>query len=240
MTTRNLIREIIDGWLKEHPSRSISHLVKLSGVSDSTIRRLKDGITSPTLDSIISLGRATGQNNLAKAAIEQYFPRCSSMVEKNEMLAEKQIQSDPSEFFETSFDTKLFMSIIARDEILKSDFKEQFGDYGLRLLDRVVSLGYANEDSPGHVTLSQKWFSWRSSDDVLRTLQHLATEFPIEDLGNPEATVGVLTKAVSQSTVERIRAVVDRALLEIQEAMREDSSTDGKVISVAMMMQPIK
>lgn len=71
---KEVVGEMIEDWVNEHPSRSLMKLQELSGVSDTTLRRIKDGAQSPGFETIMSIGRATKNAVKWKEAIARYYP----------------------------------------------------------------------------------------------------------------------------------------------------------------------
>jgi hypothetical protein len=244
LSWRVLMKEIltvmVEQWIEEKPMRTVPLLAKISGVGETTIRRAVGGSNTPALDTIVSLGRATGKRSLMLEAVLKYYPTCFEVIEKSGMGADKQPEADTSEFLEASVSTTLFLSLYTRTGLSKKSVKAQHGTKGLAILDRMIGIGVAIAKDEDHVVARENWYSYHTPEEVLRTIRNLTLDFDKSSIGSDFARMTVLSESVNSETAKRIQSIVDRAVVDIRALMNDPNSIGTDVVAVSLLMQPVK
>lgn len=236
--SKEVLAEMVDEWLSAKPTRNIGTLARSSGVGESTLRRIQTGTGKPSLDVIISIGRATGARDKMMEAIETYYPNCAPVMMKSSMAVGSQPEADTTEFFETGLSTKLILSLFSREGLSKKSIEMTHGKKGVEILDRLLELGIAQPEGERLVS-TEKWYSYRSPDEVLRVIRNLTSEFEKTDLGSDFARIGVLSESVNAAGAARIQNVVDDAIAKIRNIMDDSSTLGDNVVTVSLLMQRI-
>lgn len=233
---REVVAEMVDEWLSARPSRNIGTLARSSGVGESTLRRIQTGIGKPSLDVIISIGRATGAREKMLAAIETYYPNCVPVIANSSMGAGPQPEVDTTEFFETSLSTILFLSLFTREGLSKASVERAHGKKGLDVLERLLEMGVARAEGTRLVS-TEKWYSYRSPDELLRVMRNLTSEFEKSDLGSDFARMCVLSESVNSDGAAKVQNIIDEAISKIRKIMDDPSTIGDNVVSVSLLMQ---
>lgn len=239
MTTKELVTEMVDEWLAARPGRSISMLARQSGVGETTLRRIQNASGKPSLDVIVSIGRATGQRDKMLAAIETHYPNCVPVIAKSSMGAGPQPEGDTSEFFENSLSTSLFLSLFTRDGLSRESIERDHGKKGLDIVDRFVEMGLARTEG-GRVFSVEKWYSYRSPEELLRVMRNLTMEFEKSDIGSEFARLSVLSESVNVAAASKIQSIIDEAIAKVRAVMDDPATAGDNVVSVSLLMQRVK
>ena len=236
---KDLVSEMVEEWLSARPSRNIGVLARMSGVGESTLRRIQAGTGKPSLDVIISIGRTTGARDKMLAAIETHYPSCVPVIAKSSMACGPQPEADTSEFFENSLSTTLFLSLFSRDGLSRNGVEKKHGKKGLDVLERLLEMKIAKQEGSKFFS-AEKWYSYRSPDELLRVIRNLTNDFEKADLGSDFARMSVLSESVNPAGAARIQTIVDEAIAKIRTVMDDSTSLGDNVVSVSLLMQRIQ
>lgn len=238
--SKDIVTEMINNWLTERPTRSITNLMKLSGLSDSTLRRAQAGQTKPALETIVSIGTATGQRDQMLAAVEKHYPNCLNVLSNGKMSAGEPVEFDANEFLEPGTSTLLLLSLFTKKGLTRASVTESYGSTGNTILNKLVESGIAKEIEPGRIVPEEQWHCYRTPDEVLRLIRNLSLSFDKSLIGSEFARMGVLAESVSDKAAARIQAIMDDAIVEVRKVMDEPASIGDSVVAVSMLMQAIK
>jgi|GEM_PF-2771241 len=236
---KEIVGEMIDEWLTGHSSRSVALLVKLSKVSDSALRRIRDGSQVASLESIVAIGCATGQHDKMLAAVETYYPHCVNFLAKIGVAEGPQIEGDPSDLLSSSVASAIFISLLARKSLTRAAVGEQFGRSGTDVLEKLVSLGIAREDDHAFVPIAPT-YTYKTVQELLTLMGTLVSSFDKASVGSHTARLGMLTDALDPQGCAAVQNILDNAMAQIREVMDKHASVSGEVIAVSVIMQPVK
>jgi hypothetical protein len=236
---KDLLAEMIDDWLAARPSRNVGALARSSGVGESTLRRIQSGTGKTTLDVIISIGRATGHRDKMLAAIETHYPHCVPVIARSAMAASPQPEGDTSEFFENSLTTSLFLSLFTHEGIFKESVERSHGKKGLDVLERLVEMGVARYEGTRIVAI-EKWYSYRSPEELLKVIRNLTLEFDKSDLGSEFARMSVLSESLNPAGAAKVQSILDDAIAQVRKVMDDGSTLGDNVVPVSLLMQRLK
>jgi hypothetical protein len=239
--TKDYLAEMVDDWLGARPNRNIEMLAKQASIGATTLRRIQSGdrVGKPALDVIISVGRATGQRDRMLSAIETHYPHCVSLIAQGQMATGVPVDADTSDVFEDSLVTTLFLSLFTRAGLTRENVAREHGKTGESILSRFVEMGIATEIE-GRLSSSEKWYSYRSPTEVLKTIRNLTQEFNTSDLGTEFARMCVASESVNAAGAAKIQSIVDDAILHIRKVLDDEASRGDNVVSVSLMMQRLK
>lgn len=163
-TKKQLVEEVqnvFQAWRNEKPdTRTVAHLSREAGVTDSAVRRLLNQNTKISDDMLYSILLYIAGNQSFEKMVSKYqsYPSISAWINKHySYLLKAPVKSSVQEDSVASiiyqnpimFGVYMFISSIPN---VTSDFiKEQFGLRGEKELEHLISIGLVTADGDGYV-----------------------------------------------------------------------------------------
>lgn len=144
---------LVNSWLEEKPNRNISILSRVSGVSETSIRRIMNNKTFPTNDNLMKVLTAIFDEVRHKDILEKLPLSLSQYIKFN--LPFFTFEGHDTRTNAYSLDNILsnsemeliFIRCSISSGLKKTDMTEEFGTRGLNAVNELISLGLLSEDN---------------------------------------------------------------------------------------------
>jgi len=234
------LKNVIEGYLAGHRSRSLATLSRASGVSYTTIRRLAQKEGNPTAEPVLKIVDAALTNEEKIAFINRHYPEIASTI--NKFQRENYSPSSPRQELLKLFYTRdphNFILNIAQTErgTTEADVRRLSGERGLEALAELVE----HEILVRETSENREFFRLvpmlsHDCDMAIAQIKLSADYFDRSLVGTKAARLFHGTASVNRRTLEQIHDIVSAAIRDIV-AVKDDPRSAGDIpIFVDMMM----
>jgi len=239
---KEIVGEMIDVWLNEHPSRTFAKLEEISRVSDTSLRRIRDGVQTPTIGTILSIGRATLNYEKMMEAIALYFPEDRKFFKEGALYDNPSVLDirDPVAFLESPDTTRVFLTLHTRKGLDLDVIEKRYGEKGSNLVKALERAGFAKSTDGKNFKPGGEVAAFSTAAHAVRAIQHLALSFETVELGSGYARAVTMTESVSPDAAKKLKAVMENAALELKKIFEDPASVGDTVVATSLLMQPIK
>ncbi len=210
------LKELIDAWLKDRPTRNLSLLSRQSGVPYPTLRRVYQQENVPTLETVLALLNVVAANEAAMSFLNKHFSDIGAWVGK--MVHSYDVSITSGDFNEELRDRISFAIItLASSGGTTIDIVgKKFGEYGLVKLKRLLEIEAVYEKD-GILRCRYENFSVLDPRLILEQIKHTVDLFDMNQLGNPAVCAQLHTDGLDLQGV----AELHKRIMEFEEDLRQ-------------------
>jgi len=210
------LKELIDAWLKDRPTRNLSLLSRQSGVPYPTLRRVYQQENVPTLETVLALLNVIAPNEAAMNFLNRHFSDIGAWVGK--MVHSYDVSITNGDFNEELRDRISFalITLASCGGTTMEIISRKFGEYGLVKLKRLLEIEAVYEQD-GILRCRYENFSVLDPRLILEQIKHTVDLFDMTQLGSPAVCAQLHTDGLDQQGVGELH----RRIMEFEEDLRQ-------------------
>lgn len=219
------LKRAVDAYVSEYSQTRLAHL---SGVSVSTIQRIRAGDAEPAYTTTMKLLGVVAGEAEARRVLKTYFPDVPGAIANG--LEDKRIVAggEANLGLRTTLHNKIFVMVssLGGRECTRARIEADYGRDGLRVLDEFLQCEMMVE-SGGSVRLRESSYVFLSSPvDTLRQISLMIDAFDTSNLGTDRAGMASLSGAVNAEGLKQIKKAL-RDFARTITSIRENPAYDG-------------
>lgn len=154
----NILNTYISEFKGKHPYLSSNQIANKLGIPQSSLNRIENQTTNPSLENILNIMVGTGNRGKIPEVLNIIFP---SQKEKFDLIfsqnKETPFLDEVSVGYATRDDTFLIMQMaFTRSGVTISEIREKFGHYGLDKLDLLMEEGILHKREDGTIGVNEE------------------------------------------------------------------------------------
>jgi transcriptional regulator with XRE-family HTH domain len=236
---REALSKRIKTYLEAHPRATLRSLAKRSGLSTMTVSRLAQGeVLKPSLESAVALIGVVADQSETATFLQNFFPDTVARFEKlNKDNAVIMNHDELELILDNPVSFAIFDLASMHAGINRKRIHDEFGNYGIKLLEGMIHAGTLYEEMSGQIFHKKHCVNLAlNAADVLTKLKYRLQLFNTANLGTRSARLANLSESLNQKGMERIHDILSQALERIQ-AVRSDPELKGDLpVFVGIMM----
>lgn len=145
------LRGIIQDYLVANKLHSIASLSRLSGVADSTIRRIMHEGSVPDLGTVLALTEVIYSLSQRREFLSKHFPKPYELVDHlfSRHGSGSHSSGDLSHSLDSEIARGIFQLCANRQTITEQDITETYGEHGRQHLEELIATGHISLDENG-------------------------------------------------------------------------------------------
>jgi hypothetical protein len=209
------LKELIDAWLRDRPTRNLSLLSRQSGVPYPTLRRVYQQENSPSLETVLALLNVVTNSEAALRFLNDHFNSVGAWVGK--LVKGFDTQFTTGDFNEELRDRISFaiLTLAGAGGTSFAAIDRKFGEYGLAKLRRLMEIE-AIYEKDGTLRCRYESFSVLDPRLILEQIKHTVDLFDMGQLGDPAVCAQLHTDGLDDVGVNEL----SQAILEFEENLR--------------------
>ena len=231
------IQNALNSWINEKPeTRSVAHLSRETGVTDSSLRRLLNGDVKISDDSIFKLLSFTSaeykyENFLkffqSKPEIQKWFIKNYSYMRPFQALQSYKPTPIAEEITANPIMFSVYMLVSSVNGVRSADVKEQFGVRGELELEKLLEKGLIRLD--GETLIAKENKIKFSKDQAIDLIPELARMFLKKDHVYNYRSLEV--EGVSKQGYQEICDIYEKFLGDVSEVMKNRSGNIPVIVA---------
>lgn len=234
---KDFLSECIRTLKKSHPHLSSSDLAKKFGFSTSTFNRLENRETSKTsFNNALKLVRTVCGEEKVQSFIKNHYPEMYKDFETTYPgNAELQFFSEEVEGYLKDPNTYEIMMLVSSNGTLSKELiKEEFGNRGLEIINRLLLKGILKEENQS-VSIGEDRFNYQQETVQKLLLNLVEKSYYLEAFGTQTNWASVQYQSVDKEKVRPIlRDIISRANAEARTALNNPANTGNDVMWVGL------
>lgn len=210
------LKELIDSWLKDRPTRNLSLLSRHSGVPYPTLRRVYQQENVPTLETVLALLNVIAGNEAAMSFLSRHFSQIGAWVGK--LVSSYDVSITSGDFNEELRDRISFaiITLASSGGTSVETITRKFGDYGLSKLKRLIEIEAIYEQD-GCLRCRYENFSVLDPRLILEQIKHTVDLFDMTQIGEAGVCAQLHTDGLDDQGVSELH----KRILEFEEDLRQ-------------------
>jgi hypothetical protein len=205
MELKNIIQDGIQSWLDHSHRRNLRMLERLSGVPYSSLRRLYNGESSPSTESILPLAEVIFDRFKTMEILNTYYPKVTSFF-KNTTMPEK-LHKANEQIAEALLEPTYFLvwALCTLKGATETELEKLWGRKGINALHELYESDYLIREGQTYRADDQQGVSFSGPAFAKAHIKALLDEY---DASNELRGLGALTSyklwPVSRSTLDEL------------------------------------
>lgn len=236
-----ILKGYIEDFKSKHPNLSSNQIAQKLNIPQSSLNRIENETTNPSLENVLSVLVGTGNHNRIPEVLGEIFPNHRERFEKIfSANAETPFLDDVATRYATDPDTFLLVQMgFTRTGISELDVRERFGSWGLEKLQMLIESGVLVRREDGFLCANEEKVNVTFND--LKKIVCLAIEkcFEPEAIDQGISHLSYQTESVNDAGRQLILDELKRAQVNIRRIMYNPNYYGDHKVFAAMVADQI-
>lgn len=211
------LKQQIDHYLGQRPSRSIASLARKSGLAYSTVRRIAQGEAQPEFSTVVTLLGSILSREAFVNFLKAYFPKEGRVFETHYQSTEKFSDEELDYFLRDEISNYIIHLCCTRHGSDTETVKRILGERGLRRLDDLVDAGFVERHADGKLWFYKESFAYTNFETFLKSNSIHTRIFDTKNIGTDATLLAHQTETIDQTGLRKIKEAGIEYLNKIRE-----------------------
>ncbi len=232
-TLKLKIKEVIRCWLDENNRRSLTHIVKKSGLSYSTVRRLAEGEREPQQGTVISALSAIMSLDEVNKILRPYYPNLAKLAAHDPRSSKKYefLEKGEGDFEWQGYDPWILALASTPQGVSKFILLRKFGEICEPRIESLLNRGVLREIN-GRIKTSSENILDPSPASVLNRIRVFVENFDTNKVGDG-AFYSYKSFALDEDQIQEILDIKREEERKINEVISRRSAHPNKVYVIS-------
>jgi len=216
----------------QHPYLSSNQIAKKLNIPQSTLNRIENNATSPSLENVLNVLIATGNENKVAQILSLLFPQHKKKYDQIfSANLETPLLDRYSSECATSEETFLMIQLaFTRKGTTRFEIQERFGSFGIGKLEKLLQDRVLMERSDGVITANQEKVNV-SFGDLKKIIQMAIEKCYQSETGH----LSYQTESVSQEGLDLIFQELKRTQVQIRKILYNPQYYGGERVFIGLV-----